>query len=132
MPARHAVASRGWGRRDRRDGRDRCHLRNRRNGRDRRHLRDRRNAKQPLELPSAGSTFKRPQGNFAGKLIQEAGLAGFTIGGAQVSPKHCGFVVNIGEATSADIKEMIDTVRQRVFENSGVMLEPEVKMLGEF
>ncbi len=95
-------------------------------------LRDRRNAKQPLELPSAGSTFKRPEGNFAGKLIQEAGLAGYTIGGAQVSPKHCGFVVNIGDATSADIRKLIDEVKERVFESSGVMLEPEVKMLGEF
>ena len=91
-----------------------------------------RSEKQPLEYPSAGSTFKRPQGNFAGKLIMDAGLAGFRIGGAAVSEKHCGFVVNLGGATSRDIWEVIRQVRQRVLEESGISLEPEVIMLGDF
>lgn len=91
----------------------------------------RRAEKQPLDMPSAGSTFKRPEGHFAGQLIQDAGLKGFSVGGAQVSEKHAGFVVNKGSATSADIEELIKTVQQKVFENSGVMLEPEVKFIGK-
>lgn len=86
----------------------------------------RRRDKQPLEYPSAGSTFKRPEGNFAGKLIEEAGLKGFSVGGAQVSEKHCGFIVNKGGATFDDVKALIETVRERVRESSGVTLEPEV------
>jgi UDP-N-acetylmuramate dehydrogenase len=92
----------------------------------------RRRSKQPLDKPSAGSTFKRPEGHFAGKLIEDAGLKGFSIGGAQVSEKHCGFVVNTGGATSADILRLIDAVKARVYEASGVTLEPEVRMIGEF
>ena len=88
--------------------------------------------KQPLEYPSAGSTFKRPTGYFAGKLIQDAGLRGFQVGGAQVSEKHCGFVINTGNATAADIMELMKQVSERVYEEFGVMLEPEVKRLGEF
>lgn len=88
--------------------------------------------KQPLEYPSAGSTFKRPEGYFAGKLIQDAGLRGFQVGGAQVSEKHCGFVVNTGTATAADIKKLITQVSDRVWKEFGVVLEPEVKVLGEF
>ena len=87
---------------------------------------------QPLEYPSAGSTFKRPEGYFAGKLIQDAGLKGFTVGGAQVSEKHAGFVINTGSATAADVRELIRQVQERVHEQSGVMLEPEVRMIGEF
>ena len=88
--------------------------------------------KQPLEFPSAGSTFKRPEGYFAGKLIQDAGLRGFTVGGAQVSEKHCGFVINKGDATATDIWELIQQVADKVMQEFGVQLEPEVKMLGEF
>ena len=88
--------------------------------------------KQPLEYPSAGSTFKRPEGYFAGKLIQDAGLRGFQVGGAQVSEKHCGFVINKGEATAADIVELMRQVSEKVFQEFGVALEPEVKRLGEF
>ena len=88
--------------------------------------------KQPLEYPSAGSTFKRPEGYFAGKLIQDAGLRGFQVGGAQVSEKHCGFVINTGNATAADIMELMKQVSERVYEQFGVTLEPEVKRLGEF
>ncbi len=91
-----------------------------------------RKEKQPLEYPSAGSTFKRPEGYFAGKLIEDAGLRGFTVGGAQVSEKHCGFVINKDNATSADIYELICEVKRIVKDNSGVVLEPEVIMLGEF
>ena len=91
-----------------------------------------RRSKQPLEYPSAGSTFKRPQGYFAGKLIEEAGLRGFAVGGAQVSEKHCGFVINRKEATAADIKKLCHEVQRRVREQSGVELEPEIKQLGEF
>lgn len=90
----------------------------------------RRAEKQPLDMPSAGSTFKRPAGYFAGKLIQDAGLRGFRVGGAQVSQKHTGFVVNAGGATAADVRELIAQVQQRVFENEGVRLEPEVRMWG--
>lgn len=88
--------------------------------------------KQPLELPSAGSTFKRPEGYFAGKLIQDAGLRGFSVGDAQVSEKHCGFVVNKGNATAAEVMELITKVADKVEEQFGVRLEPEVKVLGEF
>jgi UDP-N-acetylmuramate dehydrogenase len=93
--------------------------------------RTRRQEKQPLAVPSAGSTFKRPPGHFAGKLIMDAGLRGFTIGGAQVSEKHCGFVVNIGKATAADILELIEHVQSTVMEKFGVRLETEVKIVGE-
>lgn len=89
----------------------------------------RRRTKQPLEYPSAGSTFKRPTGYFAGALIEEAGLKGFRIGGAGVSEKHAGFVVNYGGATAADVLAVIQAVQNRVYENSGVMLEPEVRLL---
>lgn len=88
--------------------------------------------KQPLEYASAGSTFKRPEGYFAGKLIQDAGLRGFQVGGAQVSEKHCGFVINKGDATAADIVELMKQVSEKVFQEFGVTLEPEVKRLGEF
>ena len=91
-----------------------------------------RKEKQPLEYPSAGSTFKRPEGYFAGKLIQDAGLKGFSVGDAAVSEKHCGFVINKGQATSADIYKLIREVQKKVFEDSGVTLEPEVIMVGEF
>lgn len=91
-----------------------------------------RREKQPLEFPSAGSTFKRPEGYFAGKLIEDAGLRGFSVGKAAVSEKHCGFVINKGNATSAEIYGLICEVRKRVYENSGVTLEPEVIMLGKF
>ena len=91
-----------------------------------------RREKQPLEFPSAGSTFKRPEGYFAGKLIEDAGLRGFSVGDAAVSEKHCGFVINKGNATSAEVYELICEVRKRVYKNSGVTLEPEVIMLGKF
>lgn len=93
-------------------------------------LRIRRESKQPLEMPSAGSTFKRPTGYFAGKLIQDAGLMGYTVGGAQVSTKHAGFVVNAGGATAADVRQLIADVQDRIFEAEGVRLEPEVRMWG--
>lgn len=95
-------------------------------------LNRRRREKQPLELPSAGSTFKRPAGSFAGKLIMEAGLAGTRIGGAAVSEKHCGFVVNLGNATAADIYALMRHIIMTVEEKSGIRLTPEVKLLGEF
>ncbi len=96
-------------------------------------LKEQRITKQPLDLPSAGSTFKRPEGYFAGKLIMDAGLRGFTVGGAQVSEKHCGFVVNRGNATAADVWELICEVKRRVKEMTGVEPpEPEVKLLGDF
>lgn len=88
--------------------------------------------KQPLEYPSAGSTFKRPEGYYAGKLIMDAGMRGYRIGGAQVSNKHCGFVVNVGNATAADIKEVIEEVQERVKERFQVSLEPEIIFLGDF
>ena len=91
-----------------------------------------RREKQPLEYPSAGSTFKRPEGYFAGKLIQDAGLRGYSVGGAQVSEKHCGFVINRDSATASDVYRLIRNVQEKVRECSGVMLEPEVIMLGEF
>ena len=95
-------------------------------------LKEKRITKQPLEYPSAGSTFKRPEGYFAGKLIQDAGLRGFQVGGAQVSEKHCGFVVNKDQATAADVMNLMNQVSDKVYEMSGVRLEPEVKRLGEF
>jgi UDP-N-acetylmuramate dehydrogenase len=88
--------------------------------------------KQPLEYPSAGSTFKRPEGYFAGKLIMDAGLRGYQVGGAKVSDKHCGFVINAGGATAADVTTLMQDVRDRVKEQFGVTLEPEVKFLGIF
>lgn len=95
-------------------------------------LKDRRITKQPLEYPSAGSTFKRPEGYFAGKLIEDAGLRGFRVGDAQVSEKHCGFVINRGSATAADIMGLITEVADTVERKFGVRMEPEVKRLGEF
>ncbi|MEE1013343.1 MAG: UDP-N-acetylmuramate dehydrogenase [Clostridia bacterium] len=95
-------------------------------------LAERRVSKQPLNLPSAGSTFKRPEGYFAGKLIQDAGLMGFQVGGAAVSTKHAGFVVNEGGATAADVRALIEQVQIKVKEQFGVELEPEVKFIGEF
>lgn len=94
-------------------------------------LNGRRVAKQPLEYPSAGSTFKRPPGNFAGTLIEKAGLKGFTVGGAQVSAKHAGFIINTGGATASDVLALIRTVQAKVMAASGVSLEPEVLILGE-
>mgnify|MGYP001199847190 CR=1 FL=1 len=95
-------------------------------------LKEARVSKQPLEFPSAGSAFKRPEGHFAGKLIMDAGLAGYHVGDAEVSTKHCGFVINRGHATAAQTRQLIRDVIERVRENSGVTLEPEVKFLGEF
>ena len=92
-------------------------------------LADKRRASQPLELPSAGSTFKRPVGGFAAALIDEAGLKGYTVGGAQVSPKHAGFVVNIGGATCADVLALMDHIREVVAARSGITLEPEVRII---
>ena len=92
---------------------------------------NRRITKQPLELPSAGSMFKRPPGYFAGTLIDQTGLKGYTVGGAQVSTKHAGFVVNIGGATAADVLQLISDVQAKVMEAHGVHLEPEVLVLGE-
>lgn len=91
-----------------------------------------RREKQPLEFPSAGSTFKRPEGYFAGKLIMDANLRGYRIGGAQVSEKHCGFVVNCANATALDVRDVIEEVQRRVKEKFGVILEREVIYLGEF
>lgn len=91
-----------------------------------------RTGKQPLEYPSAGSTFKRPEGYFAGKLIMDSGLRGYRVGGAQVSEKHCGFVINTGGASAADVRKLMDDVTRIVQEKYGVTLEPEVKFLGDF
>ena len=95
-------------------------------------LAQQRRDKQPLEFASAGSTFKRPEGYFAGKLIQDAGLKGFSVGDAQVSEKHAGFVINRGNASAAEIRRLIEEVQRIVLENSGVQLEREVIFLGEF
>ncbi len=95
-------------------------------------LAQKRRKKQPLEYPSAGSTFKRPEGYFAGKLIMDAGLRGLRIGGAQVSEKHCGFIVNIGNASACDVAELMEEVQTRVKKQLGVRLEPEIIKLGEF
>lgn len=90
-----------------------------------------RKTKQPLEFPSAGSTFKRPEGYFAGKLIMDAGLRGYSVGGAQVSEKHCGFVINKGGATAQDVLQLVEDVKKKVYEEFQVELEPEVRMVGE-
>ena len=87
--------------------------------------------KQPLEYPSAGSTFKRPAGDFAARLIDECGLRGLRVGDAQVSEKHAGFIVNLGQARASDILSLMDEVQRRVYEATGVRLEPEVRILGE-
>ena len=93
-------------------------------------LNARRNAKQPVNYPSAGSTFKRPEGYFAGKLIEDAGLKGLTVGGAQVSTLHSGFVINKGGASATDILQLIALVQNTVYDKFGVMLEPEVRIIG--
>ncbi len=95
-------------------------------------LKEQRVSKQPLDVPSAGSTFKRPEGYFAGKLIMDAGLRGYSRGGAQVSEKHCGFLVNKGNASAADVRGLIREVQDIVYRKYGVMLEPEIRMIGEF
>ena len=95
-------------------------------------LKEKRVTKQPLEYASAGSTFKRPEGYFAGKLIGDAGLRGFRVGDAQVSEKHCGFVINRGNASAAEVMELMRQVEDKVEENSGVRLEAEVRRIGEF
>ena len=92
-------------------------------------LAEARRSKQPLEYPSAGSTFKRPKGYFAAKLIDDSGLRGFRVGGAMVSEKHCGFVVNAGQASSADVLAVMQHVQEVVNEKYGVMLEPEVRII---
>lgn len=97
-----------------------------------RELSEKRISKQPLEFPSAGSTFKRPEGYFAGKLIMDSGLRGYQIGGARVSDKHCGFVINAGDATARDVVDLMEYVVKVVKEKYGVTLEPEVKFLGKF
>ena len=91
-----------------------------------------RTTKQPLEFPSAGSTFKRPEGYFAVKLVMDSGLRGYQVGGARVSEKHCGFVINAGGATAKDVRTLMENVRDIVYKKYGVTLEPEVKFLGEF
>ena len=95
-------------------------------------LRNKRIEKQPLEYPSAGSTFQRPEGYFAGKLIMDAGLRGYRVGDAQVSEKHCGFVINRKNASAQEVRQLMQDVQDKVKAQFGVMLEPEVKMLGEF
>ena len=87
-----------------------------------------RSASQPLDLPSAGSAFKRPAGGFAAALIDQAGLKGFTVGGAAISQKHAGFAVNLGGATAADVRQLLARVSDQVYENSGIRLEPEVRI----
>ena len=91
----------------------------------------RRQSKQPLEFPSAGSVFKRPEGYFAGKLIEDCDLKGFSVGGAQVSEKHAGFIINRGGATANDVLNLIDHIKKTVFDRFGVMLECEVKLVGD-
>lgn len=93
-------------------------------------LTEQRTSKQPLEYPSAGSTFKRPEGYFAGRLIMDTGLRGYRVGGAQVSEKHCGFVINAGGATAADVVQLMSDVNEKVKAKFGVSLEPEVRFLG--
>lgn len=95
-------------------------------------LASRRQEKQPLEYPSAGSTFKRPEGYFAGKLIQDAGLKGYRVGDAMVSEKHSGFVINAGNATASEVVALMEDVKENVYETAGVWIEPEVRMIGEF
>ena len=94
-------------------------------------LTQKRNEKQPVQYPSAGSFFKRPEGHFAGKLIQDAGLKGVTVGGAQVSQLHSGFVINVGGATASDIIDLMHLVQNTVYDRFGVMLEPEVRIIGD-
>ncbi len=94
-----------------------------------RELGEKRREKQPLELPSAGSAFKRPEGHYAAALIEQAGLKGYRVGGAQVSEKHAGFVVNTGNASSHDVHALLRHVRRAVYEHSGVVLEPELILL---
>lgn len=94
-------------------------------------LAKRRKEKQPLDYPSAGSFFKRPKGYFAGKLIQDARLRGLTVGGAQISTLHAGFIINTGSATASDIINLMEIVRSTVYEEFGVLLEPEVRIIGE-
>ena len=91
-------------------------------------LQGKRTASQPLDLPSAGSAFKRPVGGYAAALIDQAGLKGFTVGGAAISTKHAGFAVNLGGATAADVKDLLRQVSDRVFENSGIRIEPEIRI----
>ena len=95
-----------------------------------RELNQKRNSKQPVQYPSAGSTFKRPEGYFAGKLIEDAGLKGVSVGGAQVSTLHSGFLINRGGATATDILQLISLVQNTVYDRFGVMLEPEVRIIG--
>ena len=91
----------------------------------------RRREKQPLELPSAGSAFKRPKGYYAGQLIMESGLRGYQVGGARVSDKHCGFIVNMGDALAKDVLALIEHIQNEVYKRFNVMLEPEIKLIGE-
>ena len=93
-------------------------------------LLSRRKSKQPLDFPSAGSTFKRPEGYFAGALIEQCGLKGYSVGGVQVSEKHAGFVINKGGATAKDVLSLVDYVRETVYKNTGVELEPEIRFIG--
>lgn len=95
-------------------------------------LKEQRSSKQPLEFPSGGSTFKRPKGNYAGKLIMEAGFRGFQIGGAKVSDKHCGFVINAGNATASDVIELTSRIQEKVNRDTGIQLELEIRKLGDF
>ena len=95
-------------------------------------IRAQRTAKQPLNYPSAGSTFKRPEGHFAGKLIEESNLRGYSVGGAMVSEKHCGFVINYDNASAMDVRNLMNDVSKKVYEDSNVRLEPEVRFIGEF
>ena len=90
----------------------------------------RRKEKQPLNFPSAGSAFKRPEGHFAGALIEQCGLKGYSVGGAQVSEKHAGFIVNRGGASAQDVLQLVDHIRSTVLRETGVLLEPEVKWIG--
>lgn len=95
-------------------------------------LNSRRSEKQPLEYPSAGSTFKRPKGYYAGKLIMDSGLRGYRVGDIMISTKHCGFVINVGKGTAKDVRKLISDVDNTVFNKFGVHLEPEIRFLGEF
>ena len=95
-------------------------------------LAQKRREKQPIELPSAGSAFKRPTGGYAAQMIDEAGLRGFSVGGAAVSEKHAGFVVNLGDATAKDVRMLLDAVQKKVLKTHGVLLEPEIQFLGDF
>lgn len=96
-----------------------------------RELTEKRNSKQPLQFPSGGSTFKRPEGYFAGKLIDDSGLRGVRYGDAQISDKHCGFIVNLGNASCKDVLTLIQLVQKVVKDNFDVCLEPEIKIIGE-